>query len=90
MIACTALVLMMTIPGLGLYYSGMVRIQNVLVTVMQSFSIACTITLVWLMWGYSLAQSPAGVPQTDGAIRHSSAFIGKRFAVGEIDYIKCR
>ena len=86
MIACTALVLMMTIPGLGLYYSGMVRIQNVLVTVMQSFSIACTITLVWLMWGYSLAQSPAGVPQTDGAIRHSSAFIGKRFAVGEIDF----
>ena len=76
MVICTALVLMMTIPGLGLYYSGMVRVQNVLVTVMQSFSIACTITLVWLLWGYSLAQSPAGVPQPDGAVRHSSSFIG--------------
>ena len=40
-IICGALVLMMTIPGLGLYYSGMVAVKNVLSTVMQSFSITC-------------------------------------------------
>jgi Amt family ammonium transporter len=76
MIICTALVLMMTIPGLGLYYSGMVRVQNVLVTIMQSFCIACVITIVWLCWGYSLAFSPAGMPNENGAINHSSSIIG--------------
>eukprot|EP01034_Spumella_vulgaris_P030934 gene30934-38233_t len=59
MLTSTALVLFMTIPGLMLYYSGMVRSKNVLATVMQVFSIACLITVLWLAFGYSLAFGPA-------------------------------
>jgi Amt family ammonium transporter len=58
MLICCALVLMMTLPGLALFYGGMVRKKNVLATLMQSFSIACAITLVWVAIGYSLAFSP--------------------------------
>ncbi len=42
-----ALVLMMTIPGLALFYGGMVRKKNVLATVMQSFAITCLVTVLW-------------------------------------------
>jgi len=59
MLTSTALVLFMTIPGLMLYYSGMVRSKNVLATVMQVFSIACLITVLWLAFGYSLSFGPA-------------------------------
>jgi Amt family ammonium transporter len=55
MLASTALVLMMTIPGLALFYAGMVRKKNVLATMMQSFAIACLVTIVWSVAGYSLA-----------------------------------
>lgn len=55
MLTSTALVLMMTIPGLALFYGGMVRKKNVLATVMQSFAITCLITLIWAVVGYSLA-----------------------------------
>ncbi|WP_373318262.1 ammonium transporter [Ameyamaea chiangmaiensis] len=55
MLVSTALVLMMTIPGLALFYAGMVRKKNVLATVMQSFTICCITTLVWMIAGYSLA-----------------------------------
>jgi Amt family ammonium transporter len=55
MLAATALVLMMTIPGLALFYGGMVRKKNVLATVMQSFSVACLVTVLWTIIGYSLA-----------------------------------
>jgi Amt family ammonium transporter len=51
----TALVLMMTIPGVALFYGGMVRKMNVLSTVMQSFAAACLISVVWMVIGYSLA-----------------------------------
>ena len=51
----SALVLMMTIPGLALFYGGMVRVNNVLSTVMQSFSIVCLITVLWMCFGYSLS-----------------------------------
>ena len=50
-----ALVLMMTIPGLGLFYAGMVRKKNVLATVMQSFAITCVVTILWFIIGYSNA-----------------------------------
>jgi Amt family ammonium transporter len=46
------LVLFMTIPGLSLFYSGMVREKNVLTTIMQVFSITCLITFLWLAFGY--------------------------------------
>ncbi len=57
MLTSTALVLMMTIPGLALFYGGMVRKKNVLATVMQSFAITCLITIIWAVVGYSLAFS---------------------------------
>ncbi len=55
MMTSTALVLMMTIPGLALFYGGMVRKKNVLATVMQSFAITCLVTVLWMIIGYSLA-----------------------------------
>ena len=55
MLATTALVLMMTIPGLALFYAGMVRKKNVLATLMQCFAITCIVTIVWMVAGYSLA-----------------------------------
>ncbi|MGQ0582987.1 MAG: ammonium transporter, partial [Reyranella sp.] len=55
MLTSTALVLMMTIPGLALFYGGMVRKKNILSTVMQSFAITCMISVLWLIVGYSLA-----------------------------------
>ena len=51
----TALVLFMTLPGLSLFYAGLVRSRNVLSVLMQCFSIACLVTLLWLVVGYSLA-----------------------------------
>jgi len=60
MLTSTALVLMMTIPGLALFYGGMVRKKNVLATIMQSFAITCLVTVLWFMFGYSLAFSDGG------------------------------
>lgn len=58
MMASAALVLLMTIPGLALFYAGMVRKRNVLSTTLQSFTICCLITVVWVIAGYSLAFTP--------------------------------
>ena len=55
MLTSTALVLMMTIPGLALFYGGMVRKKNVLATMMQSFVVTCLVTVLWMVVGYSLA-----------------------------------
>lgn len=55
MLVSTALVLFMTIPGLALFYGGMVRKKNVLATLMQSFAITALITVMWAVVGYSLA-----------------------------------
>jgi Amt family ammonium transporter len=55
MLTSTALVLMMTIPGLALFYGGMVRKKNLLGTMMQSFAITALVTLLWVIVGYSLA-----------------------------------
>ncbi|HEX3487360.1 MAG TPA: ammonium transporter [Micropepsaceae bacterium] len=55
MITSSALVLMMTIPGLALFYGGMVRKKNVLATLAQSFGATCIITVLWMIIGYSLA-----------------------------------
>lgn len=64
MLTSTALVLMMTIPGLALYYGGMVRKKNVLDTLAQSFIVTCLVTVLWYIVGYSLA------------FTHGNAFIG--------------
>ncbi len=58
MLTATALVLLMTIPGVALFYGGMVRRKNVLSTVMQSFAVTCLMTLIWMLLGYSLAFAP--------------------------------
>jgi Amt family ammonium transporter len=60
MLASTALVLMMTIPGLALFYGGMVRKKNILTIVMQCFATTCIITVVWMAVGYSLAFTDGG------------------------------
>jgi len=60
MLTSMALVLMMTIPGLALFYGGMVRKKNVLATVMQSFAITCLVTVLWVIVGYSIAFIPGG------------------------------
>jgi Amt family ammonium transporter len=57
MLTSTALVLLMTIPGLALFYGGMVRKQNVLAIMMQSFAICCMVSVLWMIVGYSLAFS---------------------------------
>src|SRR5947207_1967806 len=54
----TALVLLMTAPGLALFYGGMVRQKNALGTLMHSFIIAALISIQWVLWGYSLAFGP--------------------------------
>jgi len=58
MLTSTALVLMMSIPGLALFYGGMVRKKNVLATLMQTFAIVCVVTLLWWLVGYSWAFTP--------------------------------
>ena len=55
MLTATALVLFMTIPGLSLFYAGMVRSKNVLSVLMQCFAITCLVTVIWILWGYSIA-----------------------------------
>ena len=60
MLTSTALVLMMTIPGLGLFYAGMVRKKNLLDTLAQSFVVTCLVTVLWYVIGYSLAFTDGG------------------------------
>src|ERR1700674_1970486 len=69
MLASTALVLMMTIPGLALFYGGMVRKKNVLATLMQSFAICCLVTVLWWVVGYSLAFTPGSTAYLGGFSR---------------------
>ena len=78
MLTSTALVLLMTIPGLALFYGGMVRKKNVLATMMQSFAICCAVTIVWMVIGYTLAFTPG------------SGFIGgfSRIFLSGMDYSK--
>ena len=55
MIVATVLVLFMTIPGLSLFYGGLVRAKNILSILVQCFAITCLMTILWLVYGYSLA-----------------------------------
>ena len=67
MLTSTALVLMMTIPGVALFYGGMVRKKNVLATAVQSFAVTCVMTVLWMIIGYSLAFTDGGA---------ANAFVG--------------
>jgi Amt family ammonium transporter len=83
MLTSTALVLFMTIPGLALFYAGMVRKKNVLATAMQSFAITCLITIVWVVVGYSLAFD-AGNSIVGGLGKFMLAGMGKDSLQGTI------
>lgn len=68
----TALVLFMTIPGLSLFYAGLVRSKNALSVLMQCFAITCLASIVWLVFGYSMSFSDGGVlNQWMGSISHN-------------------
>lgn len=60
LITATALVLFMTLPGLALFYGGLVRTKNVLSVLMQCFVIACLVSVLWVLYGYSLAFGAGG------------------------------
>ena len=60
MIVATALVLFMTLPGLALFYGGLVRSKNVLSVLMQCFSLACLVSVMWVVFLYSLAFGDGG------------------------------
>jgi len=60
MLVATVLVLLMTIPGLALFYGGLVRTKNMLSVLMQVFAIVCLVTIVWCIYGYSLAFTNGG------------------------------
>ena len=59
-LTATALVLFMTLPGLALFYGGLVRSQNVVSVLMQCFAIACIVSVIWVVYGYSLAFTGSG------------------------------
>jgi Amt family ammonium transporter len=69
MLMCSALVLMMTGPGLALFYGGLVRKKNVLSTMMQSFALMAIITVLWAIIGYSLCFSPGS--SVLGSLQHA-------------------
>jgi Amt family ammonium transporter len=60
MMIATVLVLLMTVPGLGLFYGGLVRAKNMLSVLMQTFVIACVMMVIWVVYGYSVALNPGG------------------------------
>ena len=67
-ITATALVLFMTLPGLALFYGGLVRAKNVLSVLMHCVCIACLVSVLWLVLGYSLAYGSGGVPGWIGGL----------------------
>ena len=62
LLTSTALVLFMTLPGLALFYGGLVRSRNVLSVLMQCFAICCVVSLLWLVFGYSFAFGESALP----------------------------
>src|SRR3954467_8113049 len=60
MLTATVLVLFMTLPGLALFYAGLVRAKNALSVLMQCFAITCIVTLAWVVVGYSIAFGDGG------------------------------
>ncbi|TWI57534.1 Amt family ammonium transporter [Pseudomonas duriflava] len=73
MLISTALVLFMTIPGLALFYGGMVRAKNILSVMMQCFAITGLVTILWMLYGYSLAFDTTGM---EAGVTNVNSFIG--------------
>ncbi|SDU38952.1 ammonium transporter [Pseudomonas pohangensis] len=73
MLVASLLVLFMTIPGLALFYGGMVRSKNLLSVLMQCFAITCLISILWVIYGYSIAFDTTGM---EAGVTNFSSFIG--------------
>jgi len=82
MLTSTALVLFMTIPGLALFYGGLVRSKNVLSVLMQCFAITALITVLWTIYGYSIAFDTTGMEQGVININSFIGTLGKAFLHG--------
>ncbi len=82
MLTSTALVLFMTIPGLSLFYAGMVRAKNVLSVMMQCFAITALITVLWAIYGYSLAFDTGGMTKEAINLATFVGGFGKAFLAG--------
>ncbi len=82
MLTSTALVLMMTIPGLALFYAGMVRSKNVLSVMMQCFAVTSLVTIIWMLYGYSLAFDVTGMEKGVTNINSFIGGLGKAFLSG--------
>jgi Amt family ammonium transporter len=82
MITATALVLLMTIPGLALFYAGMVRVKNVLSVLMQCFAITALVSVLWMIYGYSLAFDTTGMTEGDINLHSFIGGLGKAFMSG--------
>jgi len=82
-ITATALVLFMTLPGLALFYGGLVRTKNVLSVLMQCFVIACLVSVIWVIYGYSLAFAPGG-PAVGGLSKALFSGVGETALSGTI------
>lgn len=85
MLTATALVLFMTIPGLSLFYAGLVRAKNVLSVLMQCFAITCLISVLWLVYGYGFAFGDGGsLNKLVGASKFFMTGIGRETLSGTI------
>jgi len=82
MLTSTALVLFMTIPGLSLFYAGMVRAKNVLSVMMQCFAITALMTVLWTIYGYSLAFDATGMSKEAVTLSTFVGGLGKAFFSG--------
>ncbi|MSQ91419.1 MAG: ammonium transporter [Gammaproteobacteria bacterium] len=82
MIMATALVLLMTIPGLALFYAGMVRVKNALSVLMQCFAITALVSVLWMIYGYSLAFDTTGMTGGDVNLHSFIGGLGKAFMSG--------
>jgi Amt family ammonium transporter len=84
MLVSTVLVLMMTIPGLSLFYAGMVRTKNVLSVFMQCFAITCLMTVLWMLYGYSLAFDTTGMEAGVFSLNSIIGGMGKGFMMSGV------
>ena len=82
MLTATALVLFMTVPGLALFYAGMVRSKNVLSVMMQCFAICSLVTVLWTIYGYSLAFDTTGMEAGKFGLNSIVGGLSKMFLAG--------
>ena len=82
MLTATALVLFMTLPGLALFYGGLVQSKNVLSVLMHCFAIACLASIIWFAVGYSLALTPGN---EDGWIGGQAAFFLQNLSIDSLN-----